>query len=110
MPLSKRARIEVYLPGRAKTADRRLQRAFEHEFLATFGGCTVIKNIKGLYLGSDGKADFDKINLVYADTPFDFDKNFAALAKYTDELRSTAKDASGEESILIVVHEIYHSV
>ncbi len=55
-------------------SDRRLRRAFEQEFLATFGGCTVIRNIKGLYLGSDGKADFDKINLVYADTLFDFDK------------------------------------
>jgi len=110
LPLSKRARIEVYLPGRSKAVDRRLQRAFEQEFLATFGGCTVIKNIKGLYLGSDGKADFDKINLVYADTPFDFDKNRGALSKYTDELRDAAKEVSGEESILIVVHEIYHSV
>jgi hypothetical protein len=110
LPLSKRARIEIYLPGRSKTADRRLQHAFEQEFLATFGGCTVIKNIKGLYLGSDGKADFDKINLVYADTPFDFDKNVRALSKYADELRAAAKEASGEESILVVVHEIYHSV
>ena len=110
MPLSKRARIEVYLPGRPKTSDRRLQRTFEQEFLATFGGCTVIKNIRGLYLGADGKADFDKINLVYGDTPFDFDGNARALSKYTDELRAAAKEASGEESILVVVHEIYHSV
>ena len=110
MPLSKRARIEVYLPGRSKAVDRRLQRAFEQEFLATFGGCTVIKNIKGLYLGSDGKADFDKINLVYTDTLFDFVRNVRALSKYTDELRHAAKEASGEESILVVVHEICHSV
>ena len=37
-------------------------------------------------------------------------KNFNALSKYTDELREAALEASGEESILIVVHEIYHSV
>lgn len=110
MPLLKRARIEIYLPERRKASDRRLRHAFEQEFLATFGGCTVIKNIKGLYLGADGNPDFDKINLVYADTPFDFDKNFVALSKYADELRSAATDASGEESILIVVHGIYHSV
>jgi len=110
LPLSKRARIEVYLPERNKANYRRLQRAFEQEFLTTFGGCTVIKDIKGLYLGSDGKRDFDRINLVYADTPFDFDKNFKALSKYTDELRKAALEATEEESVLVVVHGIYHSV
>ena len=110
MPLLKRARIEVYLPDQPKPAYRRMQKAFENEFLQTFGGATVIKNIKGLYLSDKGKTDSDKINLVYADTPFDFDKNFKALSKYTDELRESALEASAEESILIIVHEIYHSV
>ena len=110
MPLSKKARIEIYLPDKPKPAYRRLQKAFENEFLQTFGGATVIKNIKGLYLSEDGKTDSDKINLVYADTPFDFDKNFEALSKYTDELREAALEASEEESILIVVHQIYRSI
>jgi hypothetical protein len=48
--------------------------------------------------------------LIYADTPFDFDKNFKALSKYTDELREAALEASEEESILIVAHQIYRSV
>ena len=87
-----------------------MQRAFEREFLETFGGCTVIKNIKGLYLGADGKADFDKIDLVYADTPFDFDKHFTAISNYTDQLRATVLESTDEESVLIVVHGIYHSV
>jgi hypothetical protein len=87
-----------------------MQRAFEQEFLNTFGGCTVIRNIKGLYLDSDREADVDTINLVYADTPFDFDDNFDALSKYTDELRGAALEASDEESVLVVVHGIYHSV
>ena len=110
MPLLKRARIEVYLPERRRASYRRLRRALGEEFLWTFGGCTVIRNINGLYLDADGKADFDKISLIYADTPFDFDKNFAALSKYADELRKTAMEASDEESVLIVVHGIYHSV
>ncbi len=110
MPLLKRARIEVYLPDKPKPAYRRLQKAFENEFLQTFGGATVIKDIKGLYSAEDGKTDSDKVNLVYADTPFDFDKNFKALSKYTDELREVALKASEEESILIVAHQIYRSV
>jgi hypothetical protein len=107
LPLLKRARIEIYLP---EIKNARLQKAFEREFLQTFGGCTVIENIKGLYLSSDKKTDADKINLVYADTPFDFEKNFKAISKYTDELREAALEATTEESVLIVVHEICHSV
>ena len=110
MPLSKRARIEIYLPERGNSAYARLQRAFENEFLQTFGGCTVIKNIKGLYTGSDGNTDTDRVNLVYADTPFDFDENFDSISRYTDELRTAALEASEEESVLVVVHELYHSV
>ena len=110
MPLSKRARMEVYLPERGDSAYTRLQRAFEKEFLYTFGGCTVIKNNKGLYLASDGKPDFDRINVIYADTPFDFDENFKALSEYADQLRQSAMEVTEEESILIVLHDIYHSV
>ena len=34
------------------------------------------------------KYDEDRINLIYADTPFDFDENFEAISKYTDQLPS----------------------
>ena len=110
MPLSARARIEVYLPERKNAGYQRLLKAFQQEFLQTFGGCTVIENIKGLYLSADDETETDKINLVYTDTPFDFEKKFKALSKYTDELKKAALEASEEESILIVVHKIYHSV
>lgn len=110
MPLSARARIEVYLPERKQAIYRRLQKAFEQEFLQTFGGCTVIRDIKGLYLSENGETDADKINLIYADAPFDFEKNFKALSEYADALKKAALEASEEESILIVVHKIYHSV
>jgi hypothetical protein len=110
LPISARARIEIYLPDVPKKVYRNARRAFEREFLETFGGCTVIKNIKGLYLSADGKPETDKIVLLYTDTPFEFRKNRAALSKYTDELREVAYRATDEESILIVVHEIYHSV
>ena len=110
MPLSKRARIEIYLPAGDSPSRRLLQEVFENEFLNTFGGCTVIKNIEGRYLASDNEADFDRINLVYADTPFEPEMNFEALSDYTDELREAALEATTEESILVVVHEIYHSV
>lgn len=110
MPLSSKARIEIYLPDKRKKTYVKLREAFEKEFLETFGGCTVIKEIKGLYLSDDGKTDEDKILLLYADTPFEFCRNRAALGKYADELKEVAYKVTNEESILIVVHEIYHSI
>lgn len=110
MPLSSKARIEIYLPDNQKQACKKLREAIEREFLETFGGCTVIEDIKGLYLSDDGETDTDKIVLVYADTPFEFRRNRAAIGKYTDELKEVAFQTTNEESILIVVHEIYHSV
>jgi hypothetical protein len=87
-----------------------MQSAFESEFLHTFGGCTVIKNIKGLYLGSDDAVDSEPVSLVYSDMPFDFDEHFAEISRYTDDLREAALEASDEESVLVVVQQIYHSI
>ena len=110
MPLSSKARIEIYLPDKTEKTYVKLREALEQEFLETFGGCTVIKEIKGLYLSDENKRDEDKILLLYADTPFEFRRNRRALGKYTDELKEVAYKATNEESILIVVHEIYHSI
>jgi len=109
LPLSKRARIEIYLPEDGKGIQR-LRKAFENEFLHTFGGCTVIRDINGLYLSSNNKPEFDKITLVYTDTPFDPDEHFEAIERYADQLREAALEASSEESVLVAVHEIYHSL
>ena len=110
MPLSKRARIEIYIPERATSDYALLENVFEQEFLHTFGGCTVIRNIKGMYLGSDGRTDIEPVSLVYSDTPFDFDECFDEIDRYTDELRQAALAASDEKSVLVVVHAIFHSL
>ena len=110
MPLSKRARIEIYLPTKNEERYRRLRRACELEFLRMFGGCTVISGTRGLYLNSDGDEETDTIDVVYADTPFELEEDNAKLARYTDELKVAVLKATNEEAILLVVHDIYHSV
>jgi hypothetical protein len=107
LPLSKRARIEIYLPSGAKFG--RLKTVLEREFRYTFGGCTAVVGIKGQYLYASGESRSEAIDLLYSDTPFDFNANLAALTEYTDRLKSLALRLTAEESILIVVHEIYHS-
>jgi hypothetical protein len=108
--LLKRARIEAYLPDKNGKVYRRLRRAVEAEFLFTFGGCTVIKDIKGLYLHSGEKPEKDRITLVYADMPFALDKQLKAVSNYADAVREAATEALPEQSILVAVHEVYHSI
>lgn len=110
MPLSKRARIEIYLPTKNEERYQRLRRACELEFLRMFGGCTVISGTRGLYLNSDGDEETDTIDVVYADTKLEMDEDKAKLSKYTDELKSAVLNATNEEDVLLVVHEIFHSV
>ena len=110
MPLSRRARIEVYLAVDNTTAFRRLRSAIESEFLNTYGGCTIIRGAKGLYLSPAGVLDTDEIDVIYADTPFEFVQNAESIARYCDELRRFILEATTEESVLVVVQELYHSV
>ena len=110
MGLVRRARVEVYVPERSGKQGVLLSKAVEQEFLYTFGGCTVVKNTKGLYLGADGKTHVDKISVIYADTPFELDPHFEALSVYADQLREAALEMTHEESVLIAVHAVYHSV
>jgi hypothetical protein len=108
--LLKRARIEAYLPEKKVRVYRQMRKAIEAEFLFTFGGCTVIKGIKGLYLLSGEEPEQDEITLVYADMPFGLDENFNAVSEYSDAIREAAAEALPEQSILVVVHEVYHSI
>jgi hypothetical protein len=108
LPLSKRARIEIYVPSGARFG--RLRTVLERELIYAFGGCTVVGGIKGNYLSADGTRDAEPVDLIYADAPFDFDENFPVLSQYTDHLKRVVLATTGEESILIVVQEIYHSV
>jgi len=75
----------------------------------TFGGCTIVKGLEGSYLSSHGQVISDRINLVYTDTPFNFQDNFSAISLYADKLRAAADKALDEETILVAVLEVYHS-
>lgn len=109
MPLSEKARIEVYLPDVPRPAYHDLLGALEQEFTHTFGGCTTVRGLEGSYLSRFGLRMRDRINLVYADTPFPFEENFARVSRYTDELRDAALEALEEEAVLVVVFKVYHA-
>jgi hypothetical protein len=109
LPLSEKARIEVYLPDVPRPEYQDLLGALEQEFTYTFGGCTVVRGLEGNYLSRLGLRIRDRINLVYTDTPFAFEENFARVSRYTDELQSAAFEALDEEAVLVVVFRTYHA-
>ena len=109
MPLSEKARIEVYLPDVPRPAYHDLLASLEQEFTYTFGGCTTVRGLEGNYLSQLGLRIRDRINLVYADAPFAFEENFDLLSRYTDELRDAAIEALEEEAVLVVAFKVYHS-
>jgi hypothetical protein len=109
LPLSERARIEAYLPDLPSPPYQELLTALEQEFTYTFGGCTLVRGLSGSYQSQLGFPIEDRINLLYTDTPFQFDVGFDQLSRYADALRQTAFEALDEEVVLIVAFKVYHS-
>jgi hypothetical protein len=109
LPLSEKARIEVYLPDLPRPAYQDLLAALEQEFTYTFGGSTTLRGLEGNYLSRIGMRMRDRINVVYTDTPFAFEEHFARIERYADELREAASQALEEEAVLIVVSRVYHA-
>ena len=110
MPLSVKARIEVYLPDLPKTVYQELLQIFTAEFTTAFGGCTIVRGLDGNYLSKFGQIIPDRINLIYTDLPLALSTNFESVARYADELKQAAVEALSEEAILVAVTQVYHAV
>ena len=108
MPLSAKARIEVYLPDHLTLASQELLIAFNQEFTHTFGGATLWRGLDGSYLAQNGQTIRDRINLLYSDTPFSLEENADELSTYMAKLRQAVLDALQEEAVLVVVVPVYH--
>lgn len=109
MPLSERARVEVYLPDLPRAAYQDLLNELAQEFTYTFGGCTIIRGLDGSYLSQAGLQIQDRINLIYTDTPYAFEENFEIVSAYSDKLKAAIDTALEEEAVLITVTKIYHA-
>ena len=109
MPLSARARIEVYIPDLFSLASQELLIVFNQEFTQTFGGATLCRGLDGSYLAQDGHTVRDRINLLYTDTPFSLEQNADQVIAYITKLRQAVLDALQEEAVLIVAVLVYHA-
>ena len=109
MPLSVRARFEVYIPDQPSQSYQDLLRTLADEFTVVFGGCTITSGLDGKYLSNFGQVISDRVTLIYTDTPFDLHENFDSVSKYSDKLRKSTFQSLEEETILVVVWPGYHS-
>jgi hypothetical protein len=109
LPLSEKARIEVYLPDLPISRYEELLQTFDRELTYAFGGCTIIGGLDGSYLSRGGVKIRDRINLLYTDTPFTLENNVDRLTRYADRLRVAALEALDEEAVLVVVLAVYHA-
>jgi hypothetical protein len=109
LPLSERARVEVYLPDFPRAIYQELLATLRREFTYTFGGCTIIGGLDGSYLSHTGLHVQDCINLIYRDTPYSFEENFEIISTYADKLKSAALTALEEDAILVAVMTTHHA-
>jgi hypothetical protein len=109
LPLSVRARIEVYLPDLPRPEYRELLSILRREFTHSFGGCTIAHGLDGSYLSDSGQMVTDTVSLVYVDAGFDPDESLEILSLYTDKLRETVNEFLEEEAILVAVLRVRHS-
>ena len=109
MPLSERARVEVYLPDLPRAIYQDLLAALTREFTFTFGGCTVMSDLEGSYLSSLGTAVHDRISLIYTDTPYSFEDNFEIISTYAYKLKAAVFAALEEDAILVAAMKTYHA-
>ena len=109
MPLSEKARVEVYLPDLPRAIYQDLLAALTREFTHTFGGCTILGELDGSYLSPAGLHIQDRISLIYTDTPYSCEENFEIISTYADKLKAAVFGALEEDAILVAVMKIYHA-
>ena len=110
MPLLERVRVEVYVPDPSQKKYDNLLLSLEEEFTYAFGGCTIVRDLRGSYLSSVGKRISDRVNLIYSDVPLALSTRFDAVASYAETVKRAAIEALTEEEVLISVDQVYHVI
>ena len=108
MPLSEKIRIELFIPDLPDPVYGRMLHELGDELSYAFGGCTVAPT-KGKYRSTAGVILPDKINILFTDTPFHWEKDRLLLEQYAEGLRQVVqKVLSSEQAILIAVFPVCH--
>lgn len=85
MPLSGKVRIEIFIPDLPDPAYGSILDELGNELTFAYGGCTVV-SASGKFRSTDGVILPDKVNLLFSDTPFLWER---------DRLVNTTRSESG---------------
>jgi len=107
LPLLEKVRIELFIPDLPDPIYGRLVDELGDELSYAFGGCTVSPTY-GKYRSTGGFILPDKINILFTDTPFYWDKDRLLIERYARALLQVVQQVlSKEEAILIAVYPVY---
>ena len=107
MPLLEKVRIELFIPDLPDPIYGRLVEELGDELSYAFGGCTVSPTY-GKYRSTGGFILPDKINILFTDKPFYWDKDRMLIERCARALLQVVQQVlSKEEAILIAVYPVY---
>lgn len=108
MPLSEKIRIEIFIPDLPDPIYGRILDEFGDELSYAFGGCTIAST-SGKYRSDSGAILPDRINILFTDAPFEWEKDQDVLERYAEGLRAIIEQTlKEEEAILVSVYPVYH--
>jgi hypothetical protein len=109
LPLSKKVRIEIFIPDPPDTAYRNLREELAGELSYAFGGCTEVL-ASGQFNSNDGFISSDRIKILFSDAPLTWEEDHQILAEYFDLVRRAAHQAlPREEVILVSAFSVFHA-
>ena len=109
MPLSEKVRIEIFIPDSPDPIYDSILEELGDEMAYAYGGSSAVST-SGKYRSTEGLILPDKINLLFSDTPFVWERDRLVVEQYAERIRSVVhRSLAEEESILVVVYPVYHS-
>jgi hypothetical protein len=109
LPLSEKIRIEIFIPDLPDPIYGNILEHLGNELTYAYGGSTAIATT-GKYRSSDGLISPDKVNLLFFDTPFLWERDRLLVELYAERIRSVVKRAlAQEETILVAAYPVYHA-
>jgi hypothetical protein len=109
LPLSEKVRVEIFIPDLPDPIYDKILEQLGNELTYAYGGSTSI-GANGKYRSSDGLIFPDKVNLLFSDTPFLWERDRLLVELYAERIRSVVKLAlAQEETVLVAVYPVYHA-
>ena len=109
MPLSEKVRLEIFIPDLPDPIYANLLEELGNELTYAYGGRTRVAT-NGKYRSSGGVILPDKIQLLFSDTSFLWDRDRLIVELYAERIRTVVKRALlREEAIMVVAYPVFHA-